>query len=122
VNFSYEGKSSANFQNVALNIFSRSPVCGFPAGSGLTLTPDGNTLKLLYRPDAKGVDGVWWLSSETESGPCEETLVAYISPATLARLARARSLTGQIGAETFQFTPANLGALRALLAQLRLPQ
>lgn len=122
VNLSYEGKSAANFRNVTLSIFSRSAQCWFPADSGLVLTPDGKPLTIAYRPDAKGVDGVAWLSSETESGPCEETLVAYISPATLAQLAAAKSLTGRIGAETFEFTPANLGALRDFVSRIAMPQ
>jgi hypothetical protein len=118
----YEGKSSANFKNVSLNLFSRSEACWFPPEKGITLTLDGQPMTLAYRPDAKGVDGVWWVTSEAEGGPCDETLIAYVSPATLSRLSKAKTLTGKIGEETFQFTATNLGALRAFVAKVAIPQ
>lgn len=118
----YEGKSSANFKNVSLTLFSRSAACWFPADQGLALTLDGQPVNIPYRPNAKGVDGVWWVSSENEGGPCDETLVAYISPATLARLARAKTLTGKIGEHGFQFTTANLGAMRDFVSRVGMPQ
>jgi hypothetical protein len=39
----------------------------------------------------------------------------------MVKIAAAKNVTGRIGGEPFQLTANNLAALRALLAQLRLP-
>jgi hypothetical protein len=122
VGLSYEGKSSANFKSVALSIFSNSQQCRFPERAALSLALDGQTLDIPYQPDTAGADGVGFVSSETEAGPCAETLVAYVSPKTLSRLAAAKSLSGKVGDNAFQFTEANLGALRDFLSRVALPQ
>ena len=122
VNFTYEGNTPANFRNVTLSFFSRAKTCRFASEPPVVLNLDNRPLTLPFRPQAKGADGVFWVERDEEGGDCAETVIAYVSPATLARIAAARSVKGTIGREAFQFTANNLGALRALLAQLRLPQ
>ena len=122
INFAYEGNRPAAFKNATLNFFSRSKECRFAAEPAIVLNLDNRPLALPFRPQGKGADGVFWVESDTEAGDCAETVVTYVSPATLARIAAARSVTGRIGDEPFQFSANNLAALRALLAQLRLPQ
>lgn len=122
VNFTYEGGTPANFKNVTLNFFSRAATCRFAAEPAVVLNLDNRPLTLSFRPQARGADGVFWVERSEEGGDCAETVVAYVSPATLARIAAARSVTGRLDQEAFQLTADNLAALRALLAQLRLPQ
>lgn len=122
VNFAYEGKTPARFRNVTLSFFSRSKSCRFAAEPSIVMNLDNSPLTFPFRPQGKGADGVFWVESDTEGGDCAETVVVNLSPATLAKIAAARSVTGRIGEEAFQLTANNLGALRALLAQLKLPQ
>lgn len=122
VNFMYSGDRPADFKNVSLTFFSRSKTCRISAEPAIVMNLDNRPLTLPFRPQGKGADGVFWVESNDEGGDCSETVVAYISPATLARIAAARSVRGKIGAEPFQLSADNLGALRALLAQLQLPQ
>lgn len=122
VNYSYAGGTPGDFKNVTLNFFSRAQTCRFAAEPALVLNLDNRPLTLPFRPQAKGADGVFWVERDEEGGDCAETVVTYISPATLAKIAAAGSATGSIDKETFRFSADNLAALRALLAQLRLPQ
>jgi hypothetical protein len=122
VNFAYEGNTPARFKNVSLTFFSRSQSCRFAAESAIVMNLDNTPLTFPFRPQGKGADGVFWVERDEEGGDCAETVVVYISPATLAKIASARSVSGKVDAEPFQFTADNLSALRALLAQLRLPQ
>ncbi|HLL74974.1 MAG TPA: hypothetical protein VK421_06885 [Pyrinomonadaceae bacterium] len=122
VNFMYSGDRPADFKNVSMTLFSRSKSCRISAEPAVVMNLDNRPLTLPFRPQGKGADGVFWVESDDEGGDCAETVIAYISPATLARIAAARSVRGKIGAEPFRLSAENLGALRALLAQLRLPQ
>lgn len=122
VNFAYEGDTPAEFKNAALNFFARGKDCRFAPEPAIVLNLDNRPLTLPYRPRGKGADGVFWVESVAEGGECGETVIAYVSPATLEKIATARSVTGRIGRESFRLSPDNLAALRALLAELRLPQ
>lgn len=122
VNFTYAGNTPADFKNVTLSFFSRSKTCRFASELSVVLNLDNRPLSLPFRPQAKGADGVFWVERDDEGGDCAETVIAYVSPATLARIAAAGSVTGVIDKEAIQFSADNLGALRALLAQLKLPQ
>jgi hypothetical protein len=122
VNFTYEGNTPARFKNVTLSFFSRAKSCLFAAEPSIVMNLDGRPLTFPFRPQTKGADGVFWVERDEEGGDCAETVIVYVSPATLAKIAAARSVTGKIDAEAFQLTANNLGGLRALLAQLRLPQ
>ena len=83
---------------------------------------DSRPLALPFQPQTKGANGVFWVEREEEGGECLETVIAYSSPATPAKIAAEKNVCGEIGAESFQLTANNLAALRALLAQLCLPQ
>ena len=122
VNFTYAGDKPADFKNVSLNLFSRAKTCRFAAEPAIVLNLDNRPLVLPFRPQGKGADGVFWVERDEEGGDCAETVIAYVSPATLARIAAARSATGTLDKEAFQLSANNLAALRALLAQLKLPQ
>ena len=122
VNFTYEGNTPARFKNVSMNFFSRSKSCRFAAEPSIVMNLDNRPLTFPFKPQAKGADGVFWVERDEEGGDCAETVIVYTSPATLAKIAAARSVTGTIGKESFQLTANNLAALRALLTQLKLPQ
>jgi hypothetical protein len=122
VNFIHEGNTPAEFKNVTLSFFSRSKSCRFAAEPAIVMNLDNRPLTFPFKPQGKGADGVFWVERDEEGGDCAETVVVYVSPATLAKIAAARSATGRIDKEAFQLTANNLAALRALLAQLKLPQ
>lgn len=122
VNFAYEGNTPARFKNVTLSFFARSRSCRFAAEPSVVMNLDDRPLTFPYRPQAKGADGVFWVERDEEGGDCAETVVLYVSPATLAKIAAARGASGSIDKEKFQLSADNLAALRALLAQLKLPQ
>ena len=122
VNYTYEGNTPARFKNVTLSFFSRSPSCRFATEPAVVLNLDNRPLTFPFRPQAKGADGVFWVERDEEGGDCAETVILNLSPATLARVAAARNVRGTIDKEPFQFNANNLDALRALLAQLKLPQ
>lgn len=124
LNYAYEGSDPAHVKNISLNLFSRSATCNLPAQPALALMVDGHALLIPFQPDAKGADGVWWASVETEGGAtCSESVGVFISPATLARLAAANALSGKLGSKTFRFTNDNFAAMRDLAnrVKLRLP-
>jgi hypothetical protein len=115
VNYSYTDNDPAHVKNISLNFFSRAPTCHFPEQSSLALRVGITNVTLPYQPNVKGGDGVFWVSSDTEGGSvCNDSLGAFISRATLANLAAAKSLSGKIGDVAFQFTTDDFGALRDL--------
>jgi hypothetical protein len=120
VSYSYTGSSATNVKSILLTIFSHAPTCHFPSESSLDLRVNNVNATLPYHPDLKGADEVGWVSSDTEGGCCADSLGAFISPATLAKLAAATTLTGKIGDEGFQFNTDDLGALRDLASRVSL--
>jgi hypothetical protein len=118
LNYTYEGGDPARVKNIVLNFFSRSATCALPAKPALTLNLDGRALELPYQPDAKGEDGVFWAASDSEGGTCSESVGAFISPATLSRLAAANALSGKLGAGSFRLSSDNLAALRDLVSRV----
>lgn len=122
VNFTYAGDKAADFRNVTLSFFSRAKNCRFAAEPAVVLNLDNRPLTLPFRPEGKGADGVFWVERDEEGGDCAETVVTYVSPATLAKIAAARSVTGRLDKEAFRLSANNLAALRALLEQLKIPQ
>jgi hypothetical protein len=118
LNYAYQGGDPARVKNISLNLFSRSPACSLPEKPSLALSLDGRTLPLPYQPDAKGAEGVFWATSESEGATCNESVGVFVSPATLARLAAARAVSGKIGSNEFQLTPDNLAALRELVSRV----
>lgn len=122
VNFTYQGNTPARFRSVTLSFFSRSESCRFAAEPAVVMNLDDAPLTFPFRPQGKGADGVFSVEQDAEGGDCAETVIIHTSPATLAKIASSRSVRGTIDKEPFQFTADNLAALRALLAQLKLPQ
>ena len=118
LNYAYQGNDPARVKNISLNLFARAPACSLPEKPSLALSLDGRPLTLPYQPDAKGAEGVFWATSESEGNTCNELVGVFVSPATLARLAAARGVSGKLGSNEFRLTPDNLAALHELISRV----
>jgi hypothetical protein len=118
VEYTYTDNNPAHVTNISLNIFSHARTCAFPPQASLALKIDNASAVLPYQPNEKGADGVFWVSSDTEGSGCAESLGAFISLTSLKKLAAAKSLSGKIGEETFQFNADDFGALRDLVSRV----
>jgi hypothetical protein len=133
--FILTGQPPAQPNFVSLTFFSRAATCRFgkaPDSSGeikpdLTLLLDGRPLPLAYQATAREniydksaslAEGVGWGQQETEGGDCAESVGAFVSPQTFARITAARSVAVKIGATTFNLDATHLNAFRDLARQL----
>ncbi|HEX8069815.1 MAG TPA: hypothetical protein VF546_07685 [Pyrinomonadaceae bacterium] len=121
-NFSYEGRPGTPPRFVALLLYTRSQTCQLRSDTGLRLQLDGRPLFLPFRPVTGQEEGVWWVARDEEAPAgrtCLESLGAFVTPQTLARLARASTVTLHIGlpavgasGPSFGLPPLVLDALR----------
>ncbi|MFL6208945.1 MAG: hypothetical protein ACJ74W_08855 [Pyrinomonadaceae bacterium] len=133
--FTLTGQPPAQPNFVSLTFFSRAATCRFgkaPDSYGeikpdLTLLLDEKPLPLAYQATAREniyyknapfAEGVWWGQQETEAGDCAESVGAFVTPQTFARITAARSVAVKIGATTFNLDATLLNAFRDLARQL----